>query len=138
MKLSLLKSKKGAALESAILFLIIVFTFCFLITSTTLLGRYQSKLDKTKNSLEFEREQLTENFLAYVKDEKSEKTFEDYVTDNENDSYAFESQANILEDGATQYTLTVTRKSDKSEFLSICAEKSADGTIKLLYCRTPN
>ncbi len=42
----ILKNKKGIALENAILFMVIVFSFCALLTSLTLFGHYQTKLDK--------------------------------------------------------------------------------------------
>ena len=44
----ILKSKRGMALENAILFMLIIFSLCALLTSLTLIGHYQVKIEKMK------------------------------------------------------------------------------------------
>jgi hypothetical protein len=42
----ILKSKRGIALENAILFLIITFSLCALVLTFTIIGRYQSQIER--------------------------------------------------------------------------------------------
>lgn len=61
---SIICNKKGMALENAILFMIIIFSFCALLTSLTLFGHYQAKLDRVLLEKEVAVEQIGEDFLA--------------------------------------------------------------------------
>lgn len=80
-----LKSKKGIAIEQAVVFLIVIFAFCALLTSLTMYGHYQTKLDNTVLLNRVTAEQIGEDFLAgKTQDELTEK-YENYaciVSDN--------------------------------------------------------
>lgn len=132
-----MRSKKGAALESAIFFLVIVFSLCFLMTSTALMGRYQSKIDAARHSADLELEQLTEDFLAYAgKDGGVAGGGSGTFTSSLSDKYEFEVKSSPEPGGAgTTYTLTAKRKVGDKVVLYLAAEKSSDG-VKLTSRRT--
>lgn len=52
------------AMESAILFMLIIFSLCTLLCAVTLTGHYQTKLDKTLTENKVKLDQIGENFLA--------------------------------------------------------------------------
>ena len=91
----ILKSKRGIALENAILFMLIIFTLCALLISLTLLGHYQVKIEKMTLQQDIEIEQIGEDYLASV---KAKTTFTDTY-----ENYAYEVDGNAL---------TVWRKTD--------------------------
>lgn len=69
----LLKSKRGMAMESAILFMLIIFSLCALLSAVTLTGHFQNKLDRTLLDSKVALDQIGENFLAgSITDENSE------------------------------------------------------------------
>lgn len=119
MKLNqILKSKRGMALENAILFMLIIFTLCALLTSLTLLGHYQVKIEKKALQQDIEIEQIGEHYLASV---KAEADFEKTYT-----NYAYE----VSENGDT---LTVWRKTDENKraVLYVEAELTADKQLNV-------
>ena len=95
----ILKDKKGIALENAILFEIIIFSLCFLLTSMTLIGHYQVKIENLTLLNDVEIEQIGDDYLASVK-AGEEKFAKDYT------NYAYEVSGN---------TLTVWHKNDESK-----------------------
>ena len=112
----MLKSKRGMALENAILFMLIIFTLCALLTSLTLLGHYQVKIEKMTLQQDIEIEQIGEDYLASV---KAKTTFEQTYT-----NYAYEVSGNAL---------TVWRKTDenKKTVLYVEAELTADDELNV-------
>ena len=64
--LPLLKSKRGVALESAILFMTVIFSFCFILTSIALIGRNRSRLDSIYLENYVFSEQIGEHFVGYL------------------------------------------------------------------------
>lgn len=94
--MKILKNKKGMALENAILFMLIIFTFCALLTSLTLYGHYHTKLEKVMMTNRVELDQIGENYL----DSLINNT--EFSTDSEN--YEISTDNNIL---------TVKNKNDK-------------------------
>ena len=112
----MLKSKRGMALENAILFMLIIFTLCALLTSLTLLGHYQVKIEKMTLQQDIEIEQIGEDYLASV---KAKTTFTDTY-----ENYAYEVDGNAL---------TVWRKIDenKKAVLYVEAELTADEELNV-------
>lgn len=94
--MKILKNKKGMALENAILFMLIIFTFCALLTSLTLYGHYQTKLEKVMMTNRVELDQIGEDYLDSLKNGTK------ISTDNEN-----------YEINTGNNTLTVKNKNDK-------------------------
>ena len=81
----ILKSKKGIALENAILFMVIVFSFCALLTSLPLYGLSLTKLEKSTLDNRVALEQIGEDFLAGDTAETLNTNYENYtceVADN--------------------------------------------------------
>ena len=114
--IKILKSKRGMALENAILFMLIVFTLCALLTGLTLLVHYQVKIEKMTLQQDIEIEQIGEDYLASV---KAKKIFEQSYTD-----YVYEVSGNAL---------VVWRKADekKTAVLYVEAELTADEQLNV-------
>ena len=112
----MLKSKRGMALENAILFMLIIFSLCALLTGLTLLGHYQVKIEKMTLLNDVEIEQIGEDYLASV---KAKTTFTDTY-----ENYAYEVSGNAL---------TVWRKTDenKKAVLYVEAELTADDELNV-------
>ena len=112
----ILKSKRGMALENAILFMLIIFSLCALLTSLTLIGHYQVKIEKLTLLNDVEIEQIGEDYLASV---KAKTTFTDTY-----ENYAYEVNGNAL---------TVWRKTDenKNAVLYVEAELTADEELNV-------
>ena len=132
----LFKNKKGIALESAVLFMTIIFSFCFLLSSLALCGHYQVKIEEKQTELYLTREQIGENFVAYLNQTKpAPKDFAEFLESSKiyYENYTCEE---IKTQGVnkTQYELTVRRKSaeDETVLLYVKAEKTAGGQVTLL------
>ena len=84
---SLLKSRRGIAMESAIVFMIITFTLCILLISLIIFGHYQTKIDNIMILDDVEVDQIGEDYLACRRaGQNFEKEYEEYdytTTDNE-------------------------------------------------------
>ena len=57
------KSKKGIAIETAILSIIVIFSLCFLVTSLTLVGHYQVQIESSFILKDVELDQIGEDFI---------------------------------------------------------------------------
>lgn len=113
----ILKSKSGMALENAILFMLIIFSLCALLTSLTLIGHYQLKIEKTVLQHDVEIDQIGEDFIAGLKG-----SGEGLKTDYENYAY------NVADDGKS---ITVKHKDDEEGPVLLYVEvnvESTDGT----------
>ncbi len=63
------KSKKGIAIETAILALVIAFSLCFLVMSLTVIGHHQSRIENTLILRDVELDQIGEDFISSVKND---------------------------------------------------------------------
>lgn len=112
----LFKNKNGIAVESALWFMVAVFSLCALLTSITLIGHYQTKIENLTLLTDVQIDQIGEDYLASVKaDEEFTSTYE---------KFAYEVSGN---------TLTVWRKTDenKKAALYVEAERTADGQVSV-------
>ena len=118
----ILKNKRGFALGSAVAFMVITFTLCFLLTSLTLIGHYQVKIDNMMLLDDVEIDQIGEDYLASLgAGEPFEKTYENYV----------------YEVNVTENTLTVWHKDNlKTAVLYVEAEIADDGTVRVIAWRS--
>ncbi len=64
----LLKDKKGAALEMAIIFMVTIFCFCLLVTTMTLTSRSRVKLEKAFLNIDLNTDKVVEGYLLYLDD----------------------------------------------------------------------
>ena len=75
----ILKSKRGMALENAILFMLIIFSLCTLLTLVAMVGHYQIKLEKNVLLKDVAIDQIGEDYLASVRaGEEFSVTYEQY------------------------------------------------------------
>jgi hypothetical protein len=107
----ILKSKRGIALESAVLFMLIIFSLCALLTSLSLIGHYQIKIEKTVLLNDVEIDQIGEDYLASLKsgEEKFTESYENY-------EYKVDGNA-----------LTVWRKNDREGVAVLYVEAEVNG-----------
>lgn len=61
--MNILKSKKGVAIENALLFMMIIFGLCFLVSFVALIGHHQYSLDNTLIENRVELDQIGEAFV---------------------------------------------------------------------------
>ena len=61
-----LRSKKGLALESAVVFMLVILALCTLLITLAVMGRYQLRSAQAEMFHDIEKEQICEDFLAYV------------------------------------------------------------------------
>ena len=61
--MNILKSKKGIAIENALLFMMIIFGLCFLVSFVALIGHHQYRLDKTLIVNRATLDQIGEDFV---------------------------------------------------------------------------
>lgn len=129
----LLKSKKGISLESAVLFMTIIFTFCFLLSTLAIYGHYQLKVDGIRLNQFVEKEQIGQEFVAYLHTDSS-ADFSAYLAENSinYENYAC-AEVKTQDADITQYVLTVKRGGeDGSTVLYITAQKTAAGEVTVL------
>ena len=62
----ILKDKKGAALEMAIIFMLVIFCFCTLLTTMTLTSRSRIKLEKVFFDMDLRTDQLVEDYMLEI------------------------------------------------------------------------
>lgn len=128
-----LSGRKGAAMESALAFLIIAFLFCFLLTSVAFMGRFRASSEKRRTDAVMEREQIAEDFLAYLKtagDTADTEDFLDYLVtlgDSVDDKYTV-----TVTNKSPDFTLTLTRKDDGGVMLELHAEIDAGGKVTVI------
>ena len=123
----LLKNKRGMALENAILFMLIIFSLCALLTSLTLIGHFQTNINKLTLENEIKLEQIGEDFVA------SPASF-DYDADYENYTCR-----QVISD--TSYAMAVYSKSDtefKSALLYIEVAKDSGEILHWRYSLPEN
>ena len=114
---NILKSKRGVAIENAILFLLVVFALCSLLTMIALIANYQFKIDKIVLEQDVAIDQIGEDFIAIVP-----KIESDGVTELNNENYHCP-----IEKIDDKYVLTVKPKD--SETILLYVEAKSDGTI---------
>ena len=62
----LLKNKKGFVLETAILFMLAIFSMCFLLSTLTITGHNRAKLEKIKIDNDILIDKIVEDYLLYI------------------------------------------------------------------------
>ncbi len=114
-------------MESALAFLIIIFLFCFLLTSVAFMGRYRASTEKRRYDGVLEREQLAEDFIAYLKTAGDAADEDGFIASlgEPDDKYTVAVTKTPSGAGATDYTLTLTRTSDSAVMLELHAELDA-------------
>ena len=89
MKLNkILKDKKGAALEMAIIFMLVIFCFCTLLTTMTLTSRSRIKLEKVFFDLDVNNEKSIEQCLIMAETALAQ-SLDKISNDDNSTTYAF-------------------------------------------------
>lgn len=88
--MKILKDRRGIALENALVFMITVFSLCFLLSSFALIGHHQFKIDEAMVDNKLELDQIGERFLICKADPG-----EEFVPQNSEYKYDL-SEHNVL------------------------------------------
>lgn len=68
-------TNKGMSIESAVVFMIVIFMFCSIITSLTLYSSYQAKTQNIYLERKIELDQIGENYVAHMRTNDSNTSF---------------------------------------------------------------
>jgi hypothetical protein len=93
--------------------MLIIFSLCALLTSLTLIGHYQLKIEKTVLQHDVEIDQIGEDFIANLKTDNPSTPFEGV-----HENYAYAANENIL---------TVWHKDDQSKSVVLYVEAEIKG-----------
>jgi len=118
----ILKSKRGVAIENAILFIIVIFMLCALLSSITLIAHYQFKIDNTVLANDVDLDQIGEDFIAFL--ESGETNFDNFLRNN------------VYKDKETDYERIYTKKyapGITGNLLTVAPQGDSDSV--LLYMR---
>lgn len=128
-RMQILKSKRGVAIENAIIFLLVIFLICALLTSLTLIGHYQVKIENMILLRDVEIEQIGDDFLASI------TAKQDFTQEYDNFAYLVAKVDKDAEGEADTLTLTVWYKSDESKnvvlYVEVDAELADAGRVKI-------
>ena len=95
--LNRLRDKRGAVMESALLFLLVIFLLCFLLTLVALSGHAETEIAESQLGVRLSLEQIAEDFMANPA----------AYADDPSDAYTVTVAEDETPEG-TLYTLTVT------------------------------
>lgn len=117
-----LKDRRGIAIETAVLFMLVIFSLCALITTVAIIGRHQTELENKILLLEVEVDGIGEDFVAalsssdFTDSEVSEveAAFLPALSDTLKEKYDFS-----LAKTENNITLTVNKKADSEVVLYI-------------------
>lgn len=98
--LNRLRDKRGAVMESALLFLLVIFLLCFLLTLVALSGHTETKLAEIRLENRLALDSIADGFIAYAKTNPDTGAT---PFDDQNDTYL----STAAKDGDA-YVLTVT------------------------------
>lgn len=124
--LRILKDKRGIAIETALLFMLVIFSLCALITSVATIGRKQSQLESRVFTKEVEIDQIGEDFIAYLAAGEA--------SDFDAAGEKYDSTVVVVDKEENISALTLTNKGSTSVVLYIEAEKTGAG-VKILRWR---
>ncbi len=110
-----LRDKRGAVMESALLFLLIIFLLCFLLTLVALGGNAENKLSKVKLENRLVLDGIAEDFMTDPAH---------YADPDATDAYAVA----VVGDGGI-YTLTVTHKDADPAAVLLTVQVDAAGRV---------
>ncbi len=104
----MIKSKRGIALENAIMFTVMIFSLCFLLTSLAIIANTQTKIERKEMLQRIAVDQIGEDFLA---GDFSSEGYSGY------------------EYTADESTLTVWRENDDKKKTVLYIEKDTSGQV---------
>ena len=125
--INVLKSKRGIAVENAILFLLVIFALCSLLTMIVLIANYQFKIDKIVLLQDVDLDQIGEEFVVLVK--KSDGVMGETL--NNEDYYC------PIESKDGNYILTV-KPSEDSDSVLLYVKTDPSGKVLSWRYSAPN
>ena len=125
----ILKNKRGVAIENAILFMLVIFTFCALLASLTMIGNLQTKVEDAVLLRDVQIDQIGEDFLSSVRaGESLDKIYE-------NLNITYENYKCTVTGNGEEKVLTVCHKSDELKVvLYVDAVKDGDAVSVRKWC----
>ena len=126
--LKILKSKRGVAIENAILFLLVIFMLCALLASITIIANFQFKIDNMVLKNDVDLDQIGEDFIAYLA--SGETDFGAFLDETYADEAKKEKYNRIYGNGKYGWEIigsTLTVKSGDTVLLHVRANKDDNG-----------
>ncbi|MBQ3012941.1 MAG: hypothetical protein IJD74_05320 [Clostridia bacterium] len=124
--MKILKSKKGIALENALLFMMVIFSLCFLVSSFALIGHYQGEIENIKIAQRAELDQIGENFIADARSADASSFTEQPTTLG---NYTCKAENRVL---------TVWHKNDAEKNVMLYVEVDDTGNVMVWRYSSPN
>lgn len=128
----ILKSKRGVAIENAILFLLVIFMLCALLASITIIANFQFKIDNMVLKNDVDLDQIGEDFIAYLA--SGETKFDTFLKDAYADETKKEKYNRIYVNGKYGWKIignTFTVKTGDTVLLQMISEDN--GTVSWRY-----
>lgn len=128
----ILKSKRGIAIENAILFLLVIFMLCALLASITIIANFQFKIDNMVLKNDVDLDQIGEDFIAYLA--SGETKFDTFLKDAYADETKKEKYNRIYVNGKYGWNIignTFTVKTGDTVLLQMISEDN--GTVSWRY-----
>lgn len=116
-----IRDRRGVVIESALLFLLVIFMLCLLLLSQSLVGRNQTRIENNRMRARMEVEQLGELYIGSL------RLGTEFVNDNEKFECTPETRS-LGENSMTEHSLTVRVKATNQVVLYITAHE-VDGEI---------
>lgn len=117
--MKILNNKRGVVLENAIIFMLVIFSLCFLLTSLTLISYHQTKIDLIELENKLQIDQIGEDGIKYldgktIDDIKSED-FERTIEKPLNYTCKFEYNEDEHAEYNGHYTLSISHKNSPDD-----------------------
>ena len=82
--MKILKNKRGIVFENAIIFMLVIFSLCFILTTITVINHYQAQNEINTLKRKVYLDQVGEYFLEYLQNEVDTKNVNEFnpTTDN--------------------------------------------------------
>ena len=124
---NILKNKRGIAMESAVMFMLVVFMFGLLLTGIAMTSHLQVKVNDTLLERELEIEQIGENFVYSL----------DVFTAPEGDTITIDNYtANLGVNNNNNNTLTLTRNNKVVLYVEV--DRTNNNNAIKVWKYTPN
>lgn len=120
-------TNKGMSIESAVVFMIVIFMFCSIITSLTLYSSYQAKTQNIYLERKIELDQIGENFVAHMKNNQNTEF------SIGNDKYSKKDNSENSNNGTKILDLYYANDTSKTTILYIEYDKVSGKVIKWNY-----
>ena len=117
--MKILKNKRGIVFENAIIFMLVIFSLCFILTTSTVINHYQAQNEINTLKRKVYLDQVGEYFLEYL-DNNTDNDFNTYISSYVESSlygsnYTYEVIDNTNNDNT--FTLKITSRNSEDILL---------------------